>query len=664
MRVRNINNKSLGIVIKSNTCSSICCKGFSIRSVMAEEDYPNAKTSVWWDIENCNVPKGVDPHSIAQNISSALSKLDYRGPVSITAYGDTKFLPARVQHALSSTGIALNHVPSGVKDASDKKILVDMLFWAVDNPAPANYLLISGDRDFSNALHRLRMRRYNILLARPTQNVSAPLIGAAKSVWLWTSLARGEPALQNSPTDTEEVDKWHDSSPSENGARAESLEMRHSISEPNLNHPVSQGMQSVPGVRTRNMSIESNFQQSGQFQMNRSDDIAMPMVSNGQGGNSIYYSGTKAPSVTSEGGFPLHPHGNMLEKFKDMRPFSSPQSSTNVKLDYNSGVPIASDPRASFNQSMKSSSFPAALGNNYAGNQFQPTVRPPFVSKPRPGIHSQMTSNMSTDNFPVVRPNFPSDWRAAESQQSYNLQAAYAGSNQNLQHLPPEQKSTYPVNFMPNTSPQENCREAVHFPSSKWLLPPEHTPTVRMDCPEFRIRIVLKAIDTLKQNMMVPTEANIEDCIRYGEVHNSSFNIRESLEKAIDLKEIVVMRGGGGLPLYLPYNVHLWKCMDPLNMHDNYPKEAWEEFRIFLSSFEGQQAMMSSQRRYHAALILKSSCLKKFALGEIIHMLQLAINLRRWLRPHNSGWQPLSVTLGQCDKSWNPGVNAGNHFAR
>ena len=50
-----------------------------------------------------------------------------------------------------------------MKDASDKKILVDMLFWAVDNPAPANYLLISGDRDFSNALHQLRMRRYNIL---------------------------------------------------------------------------------------------------------------------------------------------------------------------------------------------------------------------------------------------------------------------------------------------------------------------------------------------------------------------------------------------------------------------------------------------------------------------------------------------------------------------
>ena len=82
----------------------------------------------------------------------------------------------------------------GIKDASDKKILVDMLFWAVDNPAPSNYLLISGDRDFSNALHQLRMRRYNILLAQPHE-VSAPLVAAAKSVWLWTSLVAGGPPL-------------------------------------------------------------------------------------------------------------------------------------------------------------------------------------------------------------------------------------------------------------------------------------------------------------------------------------------------------------------------------------------------------------------------------------------------------------------------------------
>ncbi|CAA7030897.1 unnamed protein product [Microthlaspi erraticum] len=69
-----------------------------------------------------------------------------------------------------------------------------MLLWAIDNPAPANFMLISGDRDFSNALHQLSMRRYTILLARPPR-ASAPLVAAAKNVWLWTSLASGGPPL-------------------------------------------------------------------------------------------------------------------------------------------------------------------------------------------------------------------------------------------------------------------------------------------------------------------------------------------------------------------------------------------------------------------------------------------------------------------------------------
>lgn len=82
-------------------------------SGVAEAQYSGAKTSVWWDIENCQVPKGCEPHSIAQNISSALFTMNYKGPVSISAYGDTHRIPPPVQQALSSTGIALNHVPAG-----------------------------------------------------------------------------------------------------------------------------------------------------------------------------------------------------------------------------------------------------------------------------------------------------------------------------------------------------------------------------------------------------------------------------------------------------------------------------------------------------------------------------------------------------------------------
>ncbi|KAK2966787.1 hypothetical protein RJ640_008790 [Escallonia rubra] len=72
-------------------------------------EYGKAKISVWWDIENCQVPKECEPHAIAQNITTALVKTGYCGPVPISAYGDTNGIPSSVQQALNSTGIGLNH---------------------------------------------------------------------------------------------------------------------------------------------------------------------------------------------------------------------------------------------------------------------------------------------------------------------------------------------------------------------------------------------------------------------------------------------------------------------------------------------------------------------------------------------------------------------------
>ncbi|CAF1921351.1 unnamed protein product [Brassica oleracea] len=105
-----------------------------------ESEFVTAKTSVWWDVENCQ---------------------GYHGDIS-----------------------------TGVKDGSDKKILVDMLLWAMQNRAPSNLMLISGDGDYSYVLHRLRMLGYNVLLVRP-ENVSCFLIAAVNTIWLWRSIVAG-----------------------------------------------------------------------------------------------------------------------------------------------------------------------------------------------------------------------------------------------------------------------------------------------------------------------------------------------------------------------------------------------------------------------------------------------------------------------------------------
>ncbi|KAL1215093.1 hypothetical protein V5N11_007668 [Cardamine amara subsp. amara] len=181
-------NHILHSVRQRQFSNGVWIKSLTTGGDKAEVEYSTAKTSVWWDIENCKVPKGYDGHAIAEDIRSVLLKRNYCGSLSIYAYGDTKQIASSVQQALSNTGVSLNHVPPGVKDGSDKKILVDMLLWAMENRAPANIMLISGDGDFSYVLHQLRMKKYNILLVRPENAYSPFLIAAAETVLLWTSI--------------------------------------------------------------------------------------------------------------------------------------------------------------------------------------------------------------------------------------------------------------------------------------------------------------------------------------------------------------------------------------------------------------------------------------------------------------------------------------------
>ncbi|XP_019093495.1 PREDICTED: uncharacterized protein LOC104750623 [Camelina sativa] len=114
--------------------------------------------------------------------------------MSIYAFGDMQLIPHLTQQALISTGIDLHHVPpkdNDDKDVSDYKIIGDIFNWTMTNPIPANIMVISGDKDYSVALHQLRLRRYNILLGVPLNGASPSLVIAGKQVWLWTSLLAG-----------------------------------------------------------------------------------------------------------------------------------------------------------------------------------------------------------------------------------------------------------------------------------------------------------------------------------------------------------------------------------------------------------------------------------------------------------------------------------------
>lgn len=84
------------------------------------------------------------------------------------------------------------------KDVVDKMLLVDMLAFALDNPAPAVIMLISGDRDFVYAVSVLRHRRYTVVVVIPPHGAHITLKSQANVVldWKYDIFADNEAAAE------------------------------------------------------------------------------------------------------------------------------------------------------------------------------------------------------------------------------------------------------------------------------------------------------------------------------------------------------------------------------------------------------------------------------------------------------------------------------------
>ncbi|OWM72384.1 hypothetical protein CDL15_Pgr018269 [Punica granatum] len=549
----------------------------------AEAQYVKAKTSVWWDIENCQVPKGCDAHAIAQNISSALAKLNYSGPVSISAYGDTTRIPSSIQQALSSTGIALNHVPAGVKDASDKKILVDMLFWAVDNPAPANYLLISGDRDFSNALHQLRMRRYNILLAQP-QKASAPLIAAAKSVWLWTSLSAGGSPLSSS-------ESQHLGG------------ISHISSSETLQVPVSSVSQTY---HLGDFVAESPHFHSGNQNFNP-----------GRGIDPSMHEGRKnpvRPAVRPMGPpppFGIHGDQNSLNSYQQGPyiagvPSGGPPNAANDPFRNNGN--IQGNYQTHHTRRVRPNNFaaqpPFNQGNMYPPNNHfgaSPLVPPrpdranfsqgpPDISRLNVGAHASRVQ--SPPNFQQQSSN-PKQTSASETTKRRNKGLQNGGMNHNIMQTNHDGSNKRYHNGPDRAAMSSGMDTSDVPPNGIWGTPGHPKPSGYV---QGLIGVILLALDTLKNEKIMPTEANIVDCIQCGDPKHWNTDVKEALESGIKQQMIVKQNLSGSVQFYVGKNMKLWKCVNPLGGNpSHYPKKTWAEIQKFLASSEGKSAIMSSR---------------------------------------------------------------------
>ncbi|CAF1851183.1 unnamed protein product [Brassica napus] len=150
------------------------------------KDCDEANTAVFWDIEDCPIPGGMDPLTFLQNIKLALVNHGCHVNVSIMAYCDKN--RSLEDFSLSDTS-PITLVPTGDKYARIKKMFRDIFLWALANPQTSSVMVVitkSMPWHISDVpCDAFESRNYNLVLADPYA------VGYVNSVWLSTSLFGG-----------------------------------------------------------------------------------------------------------------------------------------------------------------------------------------------------------------------------------------------------------------------------------------------------------------------------------------------------------------------------------------------------------------------------------------------------------------------------------------
>lgn len=149
--------------------------------------------AIFWDVDNCAPPTGSSGRSVALAVRAAIQNLESGPIVSFKAYlelsSETQAPNAaqvQLRSELQGCGVSLIDTPkSGRKDVADKMMITDLLAYAIDQPAPATVVLISGDRDFAYPLGILRNRGYNVVLVTPPIGAVPILEASANVVMSW-----------------------------------------------------------------------------------------------------------------------------------------------------------------------------------------------------------------------------------------------------------------------------------------------------------------------------------------------------------------------------------------------------------------------------------------------------------------------------------------------
>ncbi|KAI8894804.1 limkain-b1-type NYN domain-containing protein [Globomyces pollinis-pini] len=120
-------------------------------------------STVFWDHENCTVPKGYHGYDIVKKINDFLSNKNVQ-LTNIFAIGNTSGLAAKVKFELEESGVIVQNASNGKESAADISLILEVMKNIYYHKPPHTIVLISGDRDFLKMINFLTSSKYTVIL--------------------------------------------------------------------------------------------------------------------------------------------------------------------------------------------------------------------------------------------------------------------------------------------------------------------------------------------------------------------------------------------------------------------------------------------------------------------------------------------------------------------
>ncbi|XP_043205020.1 meiosis regulator and mRNA stability factor 1-like [Amphibalanus amphitrite] len=141
---------------------------------------------VFWDIENCQVPRRCSAGDFVSLIRDHFYANCWEAEF-MCACDVSKVFPATLQQ-LNDAQVSVMHVPATSKNAADEKVKQSLRRFSDQYPAPATVLLITGDMNFAPDLNFLKHRKKHRVILIHNRQARPALLNCADERHLFDDL--------------------------------------------------------------------------------------------------------------------------------------------------------------------------------------------------------------------------------------------------------------------------------------------------------------------------------------------------------------------------------------------------------------------------------------------------------------------------------------------